>query len=241
MQSLSFMTAAEIQATSDFLNGVTPPPPGNTTGQALYDTNCSGCHGPSSNSAKAGATSIRINNGIANDSSMSYFSTALTSAEIQAIADFLVSVAPPPPSSGDGAGLYGTNCASCHGAGDNSAKAGATVSRINSSISNVSSMSYLGSLLTATDIQAIANFLATSAPPTTPQGKYVSYCGSCHGADGRGGSSGEDVRGDSSSNISSAIREEKTMRSLNFLTRSDISDIASYLQTLKEQRSYRSR
>jgi len=236
MQSLSFLTSAQIQSISDFLNGVTTPSPGNLDGQALYDVNCAGCHGLSSNSAKAGATLSRINSGIANEPSMAYFGTALTAAEIQAIADFLVSVAPPPPSSGDGASLYANYCASCHGAGDTSAKAGATVSRINTGISTVSSMNSLGSVLTAADIQAIADFLATTAPPTTPEGKYIAYCSSCHGVDARGGSSGKDVRGDSYGTIRDAIRGEREMRSLDFLTSSDISDIADYLQTLTVQR-----
>jgi mono/diheme cytochrome c family protein len=234
MQSLSFLTDSEIQLISDFLNGITTPPPGSIDGLALYDINCAGCHGPSSNSEKVGATAARINSGIINEPSMFFFSTALTAAEVQAIADFLVSVAPPPPVGSDGAALYTINCAGCHGPGDNSAKAGATVARINSGISSASSMNFLSSVLTAADIQAIADFLATTPPPGTPEAKYLTYCSSCHGADGRSGSGGN-VTGDSAEDIEDAIDKEEEMQSLSFLSSSDISDIADYLDVLKQQ------
>ena len=241
MLSLSFLTDSEVQLISDFLNGVTsppPPPPGTLDGAALYDTNCAGCHGLGSNSEKAGATVARINSGIANVSSMTFLGSQLSTAEIQAIADFLMAAAPPPPppgGGGDGATQYDMNCASCHGAGANSAKAGATVSRINNGIANVPSMNFLATLLTAQDIQVIADFLATVAAPTTPEGLYMTYCGSCHGTDGRGGSSGEKVTGESADDISKAIRGEEEMQFLDFLTREEIKDIADYLRTLEEK------
>ncbi len=242
MLSLSFLTDAEVQLISDFLNGVTtppPPPPGTLDGAALYDTNCAGCHGLGSSSAKAGATAARINNGIANVSSMTFLGTSLSSAEIQAIADFLTAAAPPPPPPGGGGTgevQYDMNCAGCHGAGANSAKAGATVSRINNGITNVQSMNFLATLLTTQDIQVIADFLATVAAPTTPKGLYMTYCGSCHGTDGKGGSSGEKVAGSSAKDINKAIQKKKEMQFLGFLTSGEVKDIADYLKTLKKKK-----
>jgi mono/diheme cytochrome c family protein len=233
MQYLSFISNEQAKLISDFLNGVAPPPTGGGTGETLYANNCAGCHGTGASSAKAGATVARINAGISSVSSMNYFSTTLSAADIQAISDYLISVAPTTPGSGEA--LYTTNCAGCHGAANNSAKAGATVARINSGISGVGAMNYLSSALTTADIQAIADFLATTtAPPTTPEGLYMTYCSSCHGTDASGGSSDKNVQGDSSSSIQKAIDKEKEMRYLDFLTYDEIRAIAQHLSTLRD-------
>ncbi len=65
-------------------------------GAALYNTNCSGCHGPLASSAKLGRTATQIQNAInSNKGGMGYLNT-LTAADIQAIAAALAP-APPPP------------------------------------------------------------------------------------------------------------------------------------------------
>ncbi|MDH5518021.1 MAG: c-type cytochrome, partial [Gammaproteobacteria bacterium] len=234
MNYLEGLTVAEVQAISDYLvaMGSSTPPPATSTGSALYANNCAACHGADSSSSKIGATVVRINTGISSVSSMNSLSS-LSAAEILAISDYLVSldVAPPPASSSSGATLYTNNCAACHGPGDSSAKAGATVSRINTGIAAVSGMNYLSNTLSSADIQAIAEYLAAIPTPTTPSGLYQAYCASCHGATGSGGSSGEDVRGDSASDIASAIDSESEMRSLDFLSYSQLEAIAQFLKT----------
>ena len=242
MQYLSFLTNQEIDYIAQFLNGDTVTLPGTGTGgggsggggtgggtgSALYETNCASCHGSGSNSAKAGASVVRINNSIANVASMNGLSS-LSAADIQAISDYLVSLAPTtPPTGNDGSALYTSNCASCHGPGSNSAKAGATVTRIENSIVNVPSMTGLSSL-SAADIQAIADFLAgVSTGPMTNEDLYVAHCGACHGADGRGGSE-EGVLGDSANKIASEIQGVREMQYLSFLTSEEIEYIAQYL------------
>ena len=230
MQYLSFITNEQAKLISDFLNGVAPPVSG--TGETLYATNCAGCHGTGANSTKAGATVARINSGISSVSSMNYFSSTLSTADIQAISDYLISVGSTNPPSTGGEALYTTNCSGCHGAANNSAKAGATVARINSGISGVSSMNYLGSTLSTADIQAIADFLASTSAPTTPEGLYMTYCSSCHGTDASGGSSGKNVQGDSASSIQKAIDKESEMRYLDFLNSDQVRAIAQHLDTL---------
>ena len=228
MQSLSFLSAQEIQLISDFLNGITSPPPGGGSGEAIYAANCASCHGAGATSAKSGATVARINNGIANVPSMNGLSS-LSAADIQAVSDYLVSLAPtPPPGTGNGETLYSTNCAGCHGPGGSSAKAGATIARINNGITSVPSMSSLSSL-SAADVEAIAAFLSSAPAPTTPQELYVANCGSCHGADGSGGITGEDVRGDSAGKISEAIQKESEMQTLSFLSSEEIQLISDFL------------
>ena len=232
MQSLSFLSDSEIQSISDFLNGVVtppPPPPGPIDGAASYDANCGSCHGFGAATTKPGASVARIDAGIATVSSMASLSV-LSGAEIQAIADFLATVAspPPPPGTGNGEASYDANCGSCHGFGANSGKAGATVARINGGITNVPSMGSL-STLPASEIQLISDFLMSLAPPITPEGLYATHCGSCHGADGSGGTSGKNVIGDSASSISSAIASEREMQSLGFLTTSEVQLISDFL------------
>ena len=57
-------------------------------GLALYDTNCSGCHGSVSSSPKRGSSSSSISNSINNIPSMMHLSF-LTSDEIDAISEAL--------------------------------------------------------------------------------------------------------------------------------------------------------
>ncbi|MCP4379574.1 MAG: hypothetical protein GY794_25820 [bacterium] len=229
MQFLGFLTANEVQLIADYLAGdIQPPPPTGTDGASLYANNCAGCHGAGDSSTKAGADVTRINAGL----SLPVMSgVSLTATEIQAIVDFLATSTPPPTGT-DGASLYAANCASCHGAGDSSAKAGATFTRISNGITAIGSMNYLSGVLSTADIQAITDFLATTAPPSTPEGLYVTYCASCHGVDARGGSSDKDVRGDSRKKIAKAINDEKEMRYLDFLSSQEIRDIATYLNNL---------
>ena len=74
----------------------------------------------------------------------------------------------------DGPSLYATHCAACHGALASSAKAGATVTRMQGAISgNIGGMGYL-SALSVTQLQAIESALASVTP--TPS----ATCGSCH-------------------------------------------------------------
>lgn len=56
-------------------------------GEALYATNCQGCHGDLNNSAKTGSSAAAIKNAIANEASMANIS--LTDAEIAAISTAL--------------------------------------------------------------------------------------------------------------------------------------------------------
>ena len=56
-------------------------------GEALYASNCAGCHGELNNSAKTGSSAAAIKNAISNEPSMNNIS--LSDAEINAIAEAL--------------------------------------------------------------------------------------------------------------------------------------------------------
>ncbi|MDH5517171.1 MAG: PKD domain-containing protein, partial [Gammaproteobacteria bacterium] len=229
MNSLgSLLSAAEIQAIADYLASLTPPPPPTTIdGASLYASSCAACHGATSSSTKIGATVARINTGISSVASMNSLSS-LSAAQIQAIADYLASLTPPPPPTTiDGASLYASSCAACHGATSSSTKIGATALRINTGIVSVSAMNYLNTL-TALEVQAIADYLATfAAPPPATDGAtlYANSCSSCHGAGAATSKGGADV-----TRINSGIASVASMNYLSTtLSAADIQSIAGYL------------
>lgn len=125
---------------------------------------------------------------------MGYLST-LSATDLQSIVTALAPAnttpppTPPPTPVTDGATLYATDCAGCHGVLASSTKKGTTLARLQSAISgNVGGMGYLSTLST-TQQQAIVDVLAvvTPPPPPTPPPAtdgptlYASYCAGCHG------------------------------------------------------------
>jgi mono/diheme cytochrome c family protein len=173
MSSFSSLTAAQLQAIATALAPASTPVISTFDGAAYYTANCAGCHGALASSQKLGATAAQIQAGIANVSGMSSFSS-LTASQLQAIASALTPAATPPPPVTDGATLYSTNCASCHGALAVSAKGGSSAATIQTAINN-NAGGVMGSLtsLTSSQVSAIAAVLAgVTAQPAA--------CGSCH-------------------------------------------------------------
>ncbi len=221
MRSIS-LTSSQIKSISDYLRGITTTPPP-TDGASLYGTYCQSCHGALATSAKLNRTATQITNAISSVGQMSTIN--LSSTQIQAIAAALVSTTTPPPTT-DGASLYGTYCQSCHGALASSSKLNRSATQITNAISTVNQMNTIN--LTSTQIQSIAAALASVAPaPTTGVELYNSYCSSCHGPGGRGGTY-ESVRNATTSQITSAISRVQLMNSIT-LTSSQKQAIANYL------------
>jgi mono/diheme cytochrome c family protein len=167
MGRFSTLSAADIQAIAVALANTatpaspappsTPTPPASTTvdGKALYAADCAGCHGALANSSKLGRTASQIQAAIGGVGSMGSLST-LSTAQVQAIATALASTTPAPVPT-DGPTLYGTYCASCHGALASSSMRGKSASTIQSALSGVNQMRTI--TLTSTQIQTIANAL----------------------------------------------------------------------------------
>ena len=155
--------------------GTTTPPSGSGTGATLYAQYCQGCHGALATSSKLGRTAAQISGAISANSGGMGSLSSLTATQISDIAAALSSSTPTPGTT-DGATLYGSYCAGCHGALASSAKGGATVSRIQTAITN--NTGGMGSLstLTSTQLSAIAAALATVTPSPTS----TPACGSCH-------------------------------------------------------------
>jgi len=227
MGGLNSLTTTEIQTIADALVTATPPPPPPTDGPGLYTNNCASCHGVLASSTKLNRTASQIQAAIsANTGGMGGLS-GLTPTEVQAIADALISITPPPT---DGQSLYTNNCAACHGPLTSSSKLNRSASQIQTAIdANTGGMGGLSGL-TPTEVLAIADALVSVTPPpepTTGQGLYDSYCLVCHGPGGTGGIY-EAVTGESASSITNAINSQPLMNSIS-LNSTQIEDIAYYL------------
>jgi len=221
MKSLSFLTTIQIQAIADTLKKISHTP--SLDGATLYTNNCASCHGSLASSSKIGTSAALILTGINTISSMKSLSF-LTAAQIQAIADTLKTTSPTP--SLDGATLYANNCASCHGTLATSAKRGATAAQILTGINIVSGMKSL-SFLTTAQIQAIADTLRTSSPPTLDGAAlYAGNCASCHGP-----LTSSSKLGRSSTQIQNAINTINAMKTLSSLSSAQIQAIADTLKS----------
>jgi len=236
------LTFAQLQAIAPFLALVTGSTVGTVvTPEALYTSNCAGCHGPLATSSKLGATLARIQTAISgNIGGMGSLSNSLTISQMQAIATALTASSPGTGTGGTGTGgtgtggttasngttLYASDCASCHGALASSAKLGATPARIQSAISgNTGGMGSLSSLSVA-DVQAISTALAgtgTTVTPTPTDGAalFSTYCASCHNSMGS----------TSVSSIQSNIKSQSRMNSLSSLSTAQLQAISTYLST----------
>ena len=144
----------------------------------------------------------------------------------------------------DDVSLYDTKCGTCHGEPWNGAAvedallglrrvAGARSCNIAGSIygtsvfpNGVREMQFLQGIPEA-EIDAIAEYL--NSRDTSGEQRYVATCAGCHGDNGSGGRTGEDVHGDSAGEIWEAIYDEDEMAYLACMPRSDIDAIAGFL------------
>ena len=144
-----------------------------------------------------------------------------------------------------GEALYAENCAGCHGdpwtkpAYDESLygvrrMAGARECIITASIygtsvfpNGVPEMQYLQGMFSEQDVADLATYL--NSRDATGEQRYVTACAGCHGADGSGGRSDENVMGEDADETSEAIRDESDMRFLACMPQMDIKAIGSFL------------
>ena len=163
MAPLSVLNPTWVQAITVALGGdPTLPPtiPAPGTGSSLYQQYWSSCHGALASSSKAGATAVRIQNGIDTEPQMSSLNF-LTAVQVQDIADALSGVTGGGGTGGtDGASLYQVNCETCHGALGNSTKGGSSASQIQNAINNDTGGMGVLSSLTPTEVQSIADALS---------------------------------------------------------------------------------
>ena len=149
-----------------------------------------------------------------------------------------------PVEQSDGEVLYNANCVACHAdpwdgpavddmlaglrrvAGSRSCNIEGSIFGTSVFPNGVPEMQYLQGL-GAAEIEAMAEYL--NSKETSGERRYVATCAGCHGNDGRGGRTGEDVRGESAHETWEAIEEESEMRFMACMPRSDIDMIAAFL------------
>jgi len=159
MQAIATALATPTSGTGTTTTPTTTPTTTASNGPVLYASDCAGCHGALASSSKLGATTARIQSAISGNSGGMSSLSSLSVADIQAIATALGGTGTTTgtgTTASDGATLFGTYCASCHG------NMGSTsLSSIQSAIKGESRMSSLASLTTA-QLQSIADYLTTS-------------------------------------------------------------------------------
>ncbi|MBI5101231.1 MAG: cytochrome c, partial [Nitrospirae bacterium] len=166
------------------------PAPRSMDGVSLYNQNCSICHGGLAASSLGGSTANDIKTAVSTIGMMKGLQ-GLIAQQISAIANAIAAAFQPPPTGTDGAALYSSYCAGCHGPLETSAKSGRTSGQIQAAVSgNIGGMGSpaLAGLTTA-QFDAIAGVLAGQTPPppppppTTTDGAtlYTTYCSGCHG------------------------------------------------------------
>jgi mono/diheme cytochrome c family protein len=205
----------------------TPQP---TTGEEIYNLQCSVCHGPAGSGTPAvpkvieGATRQQILDAIVNVPEMN--AVTISSADAQLVADYLV------VSGSSGEAIYRGRCQICHGvdgvgiAGTAPPVKGSTREMILNKIASVPSMN--GILLDSSESQLVADFLGITSA-TTGSGIYTARCAICHGSAGTGiAGVGPSVRGATQSMIASAISSFPIMDGI-ILPSGDAQLVADYL------------
>jgi mono/diheme cytochrome c family protein len=220
---------------------------------AIYATNCAGCHG-ADGSGGAGPnliTSTLTYGEILNVISvgagfMPGYAGTLSAAELDALSSFTLDFQGPPatttttappvatttstaaPGGPDGATIYASDCAGCHGAnmegGFGPALANTTMglAEIESvTAGGAGAMPGFAASLSGAQITAVSQFIldggtspggttvpattTTVGPPQSGQQLYGSFCAGCHGTDAQGTPLGPDILDEDFWNIVDAI------------------------------------
>lgn len=191
MAGLNGLSPIQVQAISDALVSVTPPPVP-TTGEGLYNSYCLVCHGPGGTGgqyeAVTGSSANEISSAITGEPLMN--SISLSSSQLQDIADYLSGAIPPPPPV-TGEELYNNYCLACHGPNGTGGLyedvTGESASSIADAINQEQLMNSIS--LNSSQLQDIADFLSgiggggTPPPPAPSDGPtlYSNNCSGCHG------------------------------------------------------------
>jgi mono/diheme cytochrome c family protein len=136
----------------------------NAVGQRLYAENCASCHGDLNDSTKKQATAARILAAINSVPGMGNLRN-LSSSDLDSIAAALNFEE---KSKVEGAQLYASHCASCHGSLQKSQKLNKTVAQIKDALANQSTMQNIK--LSDSQIDMIAAALFAAGSPSLAEG-----------------------------------------------------------------------
>lgn len=210
------LSEAQIAAIYAYVTGA--PAPATTTtapgtpidAAALFAGSCAGCHGAGGgNLVPTGLSGSQLVSVITNGrGSMPSYGSGLSTSQIQALADYLLSRSAAPTSTTapggrlrSGSSVYAADCAGCHGpSGGNLTGTSLSRSQLVSVTTNGrDSMPAFGARLPAGEISAVADYILSLAATTTTAATepelhagalYAMNCSGCHGFRGEGGSGG---------------------------------------------------
>ena len=207
----------QLQAVIDFVAGFAAT---DAATEELYQTQCAPCHGAAGEGGVGGSLQLStlgtaeliavITHGVG---TMPTFGGTLSPEEIESVAEYVGTLStvsdeeasePPGEDNARGAELFGSQCALCHGS-DGAGGSGpgligtaASTSALVSVIRDGSgSMPAFGGSLSESDIEAIADWLASRGSASGDASRlellgvgaeiYTANCSTCHGADASGG------------------------------------------------------
>jgi len=192
-------------------------------GEGLYVRYCSSCHGVDASGGPNWAGSIQayepiaaiVANGRGNMDPI-----PINAAQTAKVQEYLLTLAPA-LSTLTGPEVYNRLCVGCHGdQGAGLATQGVQLRSDDDPFSiywvragratrtfDSPMPAYPASMISDQQLGAMFTWINSVPHPTTGEGLFNQYCTNCHGADGRGGSAGEGIRG--GGGFTSAIRQGK--------------------------------
>lgn len=180
-------------------NGSTEPAPAPgpepipaTTGEALYASECQGCHGDLTHSDIGNRSSSGIQAAI-NGNAGGMNRLSLSTTEIQSIAAVLSNQIPlpvEPPQSRTGQATYDQECSSCHALGSHDPVGAIDLAGMGSNIIAKLEAGHKSKNLPTAELNALADFADTFASPPPPtverngETTYSANCAACHKLNG---------------------------------------------------------
>lgn len=234
---------------------------GTQTGQQLYATYCASCHGSDANGTTTYPGSLQAYQPAIHDivryGRGQMPSVSIPDSSIAKIQEYLRSFQVD-LSRLSGVEYYARVCASCHASDGAGTARGPEVrnpvagyatwviqnGRAGHPWFTDSMPRYSSTMLTSSQLNGILSWLQSSQHPTTGQGLYIRFCGTCHGADGRGGTTGKRItgnagdipeivrRGHGGTNYSSRGNYMPSW-STSEITNTELTAIRTYVQSLR--------
>jgi len=204
MPAFPTMSNGDLTSLQGFLNALCPA--GLATGGALFSGNCQTCHGADARGVN-GNPDIRCNRGIHDyvvDGSMGASGTmaampGMSSADITLVQSYLTGLCP--VGSATGPELWSSNCSTCHGSDGAGAGAAPDVRCATRTADALQKgrgarMPVFGAFAGA-DLTTLTGYLSQLCTQGGRTGAelWAGNCGTCHGADARGGQNGLGVHG----------------------------------------------
>ncbi|BCR03480.1 c-type cytochrome [Desulfuromonas versatilis] len=199
------LSTAELDALADYVDTVSAPAPAPAptptptpvSGQSVYDNSCAACHKLGAHDTAGGPELAGLGNAVFNKIQAGHQGIALSSAELNALADYVDTIAAPAPAPAptptptpvSGQSVYDNSCAACHKLGTHDTAGGPELAGIGDTVFNKIQAGHQGIALGSAELNALADYVDTFPAPAAPGPDY-SNCTACHGQPPSGSNAG---------------------------------------------------